>query len=343
MSIRWTRDRLPAAGAAPGRAATSFSPLPQPSSTSVHRALHAAATISASASRQKPPLGPRDPVPRQQADRLEEGRAERVVEVLRLELLAARARGRAARPRRSRVETGAPRAAAGDRRRREASISRIPVTAAGTSRRRTDSCRGTSCGSSAAGARAPCRRGALHHVVLPVEEVGGVLRIGRHRLEPGKRREDASTSTPIRCRRGRARPRRWRRAGAIRPEPDPQRRKSKLPREASGGASPQGWRALAAPPACRRPRGGTRPPSEDAALASARRRRLRRARRRPATPPAAARAQHAAPEPPAVLLRPRTPGARHVLLDAPRPVLRRPQIAAFGSRRPRRTRGSRGW
>ena len=82
------------------------------------------ATISAANRAKQPPLGPRDPVPGQPADRLEESGAERVVEVLRLELLGRRARGPAGRRRRSRGRASAE-AESGDRRRCSADARRL--------------------------------------------------------------------------------------------------------------------------------------------------------------------------------------------------------------------------
>ena len=90
MSIRCTRPRPPAACSASARM-TSFSPLPHPSSTNSGTTRPIGSRRAARRSRRRAPpaaaLGARDAVPRQPADRLEQARAERVVEILRLQLL----------------------------------------------------------------------------------------------------------------------------------------------------------------------------------------------------------------------------------------------------------------
>ena len=68
---------------------TSFSPLPQPSSTNcgstVVRTAQQIDDVDGVRSEQ-PPFGARDAIPRQPADGLEQARAERVVEILGLQL-----------------------------------------------------------------------------------------------------------------------------------------------------------------------------------------------------------------------------------------------------------------
>ena len=81
-----TRALAPRAGSA-SASSTSFSPLPQPSSTIVPVEPRRARDDLARVRAEQPRLGPRDAIPRQPADRLEQARAERVVEILRLQLL----------------------------------------------------------------------------------------------------------------------------------------------------------------------------------------------------------------------------------------------------------------
>ena len=163
-------DRAPGAAAARSASAiiASFSPLPQPSSTSVTGSPTRRHHLRREP-REQAPLGARDPVPRQVADRLEERRAEPVVEVLRLELLGREGEVAAHVGRRNRARL---------RRAGTARSAGSPSTRpSGTSRTRTGSSAGTSCASCAARAPSGRRgRGALHDVVLPVEEVRRVLR-----------------------------------------------------------------------------------------------------------------------------------------------------------------------
>ena len=86
MSMRCTRALAPRARA-PRRAGRSFRRCRSPSSTIVPSASPSAATTAPACRASSSRLRARDPVPRQPADGLEQARPERVVEVLRLQLL----------------------------------------------------------------------------------------------------------------------------------------------------------------------------------------------------------------------------------------------------------------
>ena len=265
MSIRWTRTRFRRLRRLSASIA-SFSPLPQPSSTKRDRVLERADHVGGKP-REQAALGARDPVPRQPADRLEESRAQSVVEVLRLDLLRRRARGRAARPRRSRgpLRPGGAWALNGnhgaDRPELGVHVRIVraePVAEAAAH----ELLRGR-------------RRGALHDVVLSVEEVRRVLRDRTASARSPETARRPSTSTPSRCRRGPGRPTRSRRAGTMPPAPDPSPRSRSCRASRRAARRPRAARARRRP-ASRTPRGGTRPPSAAAGPSSARRRTPRR-------------------------------------------------------------------
>ena len=165
----------------PGSA--SFSPLPPPSSMNEaprRRRPRSRARVA----REQRRLAARDAVPRQTADRLEERRPERVVEPARRQPLGAREQASPRRPRRRR------RAA------RRGSDAR-----SGTWRRHRDSGAGTSCGSCGARSAAGVAGDAPFSTkCAAVEEVGGVLGIGRHRARSPGMARTTWTSTPSRCR-----------------------------------------------------------------------------------------------------------------------------------------------
>ena len=92
-------DQMHARGRLCGSAAissASFSPLPQPSSTSADRvpAREHGPRHVARVRAQQPGLGARDAVPRQPADRVEQARPERIVEISRLQLFRLARRSR---------------------------------------------------------------------------------------------------------------------------------------------------------------------------------------------------------------------------------------------------------
>ena len=187
------------------------------------------------------------------------------------------------------------------------------------------------------------RRRALHHEVLAVEEVGGVLRIRRHRAEAGKRRERACSSTPSRCRPDRRRPRRSRPAGWLPAGCGSQLEKSNTPcADVGRGVAPR-IRAARRRRRCRTRRAGTRPRSAAARRATARTPTLRPGSRTPATT-AAAECSSNMPRQyqRAVLRAPRTADARRAR-PAPTPSPPARHHRASRSRRPRRTRGTRRW
>ena len=257
------RSTRPIAGA--GRASVaSFVPLPGPSSTIVTGSEPSAAKISRRVAAEQPHLGPRHAVPRQQRDGVEERRPERVVEIPGRQLprllceVVPHVRGK--RRSAARLESTAGLGSSTGIRRSSRS---------GTWRRRTDSVAGTSCETSAATTRAVCRRGAFHHEVLAVEEVGRIFRIRRHRRgSPGTARTRCP-STPSRCRRDPPRPRRLRRQDGCRRLRIPAREVEHAVRWRRRRVAPRDT-ARSSPPACRTRRAGTRLRSAGALRASAR-------------------------------------------------------------------------
>ena len=312
MSIRCTST---ATSGTPESTTSSFSPLPQPSSTIVGASLQsgsAAATSRACCSRSRG-LGARDAIPRQPADRIEQAGAERVVEIRAIaSCFGARRRSRTTSAAKVSVRV----------------VSGITAVSAARNgaelaRTRRGSCvRNQFRKLGRINSRAVAGDAPFEHDVQTIEELGGVFRIRDHRGEARERAEDGLGPLPavadqiVNAPRAGARRARAGRHRLPRREVEVAvRDRRRVPRPTDSAAR--------RPTANRTRRDGTPLRSAGDDPASARRRRLRPGSHRPATPRAAGcpRTCRATTtrHPPA----PRTPDAKR-LPDPATPSSRRP-------------------